>query len=194
MTKRRVISTSAADLQTIGIGGPAKILKPITLPALVGGAHGRAWLCNLPEGLRRAKVSETDDATLAYWIVEASWAHPIWHSYAIVLVHLRPLPDLRPTKFYLANATHELWVMALDPDADRAAIIEGELSGRWWLQPKNFAAQFIEATDDLALARIRAAVQRICDGRLSPDSDLIHQWVALFGDNMLRDRTVATRH
>ena len=160
-----------------------------TLPEIAA-AHGRAWRCDL-DGLRRKLgVARDGDATLVMWVIEAPWAHPFWHSYVLVLVHLRPLPDGRPTKLYFEGATHELWLHALDPGGRRQPLISGfeplgSASCRP-LTPINFAAQFIEPDDTSALGRVERAVRRVCNGTLSPDTDFIRQWMHLFGDNMIK--------
>lgn len=86
------------------------------------------------------------------------------------------------------DGTHEIWLYALDPDCKRNAAVVDGINGGSWLQPKNFAAQFIEIADELAQDRVRSAVQKVCDGRLSPDVDFMSQWAVLFGNNMLKDR------
>lgn len=184
-----VLGTGAGNVRFLsGEVGPAPVPKPVHAPPAQYGPHGKAWLCDLKAARRKHGVTPEQDATLDHWLIEAAWAHPIWHSYSLVLVHLRPLADGRKTLFYLPDATHEIWLYALDPEADREkAIADGTALGSW-LAPKNFAAQFIEITDDLARERVRAAVQKICDGKLSPDTDYTSQWAALFGDNMLKER------
>lgn len=160
-----------------------------TLPS-VAGPHGLAWTCDLDAIRNRLGVAGADDAMLALWVVEAPWAHPLWHSYLISLVHLRPLPDNRRTIFYLPDATHELIVSALDPEAAREPVILG-LANAATLQPDNFGAQFVAAADATARNVIKTTVQSICDGFLNPDTDARIQWVELFGDNMMCDRANA---
>ncbi len=183
-----VLGTGASNMRALAPGGDnVAITDPVTAQPSISGEHGKAWLCDLAFGRELKNIREEDDATLAHWIVEAPWAHPGWHSYSIVLVHLRPMADDRPTTFYLDDATHEMWVFALDPEMDRNPIILTGIVAGSWLQPKNFAAQFIEINDDLALIRIRQAVQAICDGTLSPDTDWMSAWAKLFGDNMIKE-------
>jgi hypothetical protein len=186
MSNELVISTSATDLAAIGLRGRSEVKHPIAQTPTVIGPHGQAWFVDPAVTRSRLGVAAEDGSTLAHWIIEAPWAHPIWHSYALVLVHLRPLPDGRATKLYLSLATHELWLYAMNPDCDRADIIAGARPFEAWMTPINFAAQIVEIRDDLAIDRIRSAVQAICDGTLNPDSDATRQWVALFGDAMLR--------
>jgi hypothetical protein len=186
-----VIGTGAGNMRALGGDGRAEIVDPISARPVIAGKHGKAWLCDLAEARRRLSVRDEDDGTLAHWIVEAPWAHPVWHSYSIVLVHLRPMPDGRKTLIYLDDASHELWVMACDPNKDRNGVLAGGSVDGLWLYPKNFAAQFIEITDELAQERVKRAVEAVCDGRLSPDTDFISAWAQLFGDNMLKDRRSA---
>jgi hypothetical protein len=102
----------------------------------IKGKFGRAWRADIAEAQRAANVRPEDDGSVVMWIVEAPWAHLIWHSYAVILVHLRPMPDVRPIKFYLAAATHEIWLYALDPNQPRQPMIE--FGQPKWLTPMNF--------------------------------------------------------
>lgn len=149
------------------------------------GTAGRAWTCNYAAYRDSRGVSPEDDASIGFWIVEAAWAHPVWHSYALILVHLRPLPDNRKTILYRPDATHELWIYALNPDKPRAPAVLGEQLAHF-LTPMNFAAQIAEASDTSARTRIEGAIDLIVAGELNPDTDAQRQWEALFGDAMIR--------
>ncbi len=163
-------------------------MTPVATAPHLDMPHGKAWLLDMP-AIRRRLPTGHQDAAVAVWLVEAPWAHPVWHSYSVSLIHLRPLPGLSEPTRYLALATHELIVSALDPDGDRDRLLaEGCGPHCRWLLPANFAAQMVEVSDELASARVRDAVERICRGTLSPDTDFTAQWVALFGDNMMKDR------
>lgn len=184
-----VVGTGSGNARMLGGDGVPEVKYPIKAKPDISGPHGKAWRCNLDAGRATLGANAGDDATLAHWIVEAPWAHPIWHSYSIILVHLRPVPSAKKTLFYLDGATHEIWIYALNPDADlNPAIESGVMSGKTFLSPLNFASQFIEVEDRLALDRVGAAVQAICDQKLSPDTDYRSDWIALFGDNMMKDR------
>lgn len=160
--------------------------EPVIVPPTITGTHGRAWKCDHAAFVAKHGVKPGEvDATVVNWLIEAPWAHPFWHSYTLTLVHLRPMPDARPTIFYLDGASHELWLYALDPGKPREPAIRGEAFPSW-LTPSNFAAQIVAPSDEAAAARIEGAVRRICDGTLSPDTDFIRQWMHLFGDNMIK--------
>jgi len=164
---------------------------PVAIEPDVADVHGKAWKVDLAAFRAKLDVRPEDDGTVAVWIVEAPWAHMIWHSYAVILLHLRPLPDASTTKIYLDGATHELGVYALDPDGKREPLIRGaagfgDAGAANFLTPLNFAAQFVEPSDAAASERIEKTVRAICAGKLSPDTDFIRTWMHLFGDNMIK--------
>lgn len=163
---------------------------PVNLPPDLTGLHARAWRVDIEATRRKLKRTAEQDGTVGVWIAEAPWAHPFWHSYAIVLLHLRPLPDKGAARFYLEGATHEIWVQALNADYPREPVILGT---QLWalLKPNNYSSQFISASDTTATADVEAVVQRICDGTLSPDTDCVSEWKRLFGDNMFTNRDFA---
>lgn len=131
-------------------------------------------------------ITDDKDPTLVHWVVNAPWAHPFWHSYSIVVVHLRPVEGVPEPKIFLPGATHEFWVYALNPEIDNRTLIEtGIIAPYQWLSPMNFAAQMIE-TDESAMARISAVVEEIVNGDLSPDTDFRFEWVGRFGGAMVK--------
>jgi hypothetical protein len=168
--------------------------KSISVPPIITGPRGKAWAADLAACRREALVEGRlddvrNDATVAALIIEAPFAHPVWHSYGLILIHLRPLLLPRETLFYLDNATHELVLSALDPKADREAMLTSYAAfGAARLMPDNFAAQGILKSDDDAITLIHSAIQLVVRGALSPDTDHIRDWASLFGDNMMKDR------
>lgn len=154
---------------------------PISLAPEISGPRGRAWRVDVANA---EEVFGESHAVLDIWIVEAPWAHPIWHSYMITLIHLRPMPDKRLI-LYVPNASHEMLVYALDDRAPREPLIRGTQPPRV-LVPINFGAQFANHTDEAARQRIRDAVQEICAGQLSPDTDHQRAWIDRFGQSMIR--------
>lgn len=149
---------------------------PISLPPLIAGVRGRAW--KVPPPAERG-------AWVDRWLIEAPWAHPAWHSYLLSLVSLKPIAGMGPPKMYLVDASHELVLFATDPEHPREPILT-RTSMAAVLEPANFAAQFREDDDDAASRRVARAVQMICDGQLSPDTDFLSAWCVLFGNNMVR--------
>lgn len=133
------------------------------------------------DALCKAHNWTEEHATLASWVIFAPWAHPFWHSYQLVLVHLRPMNDGRPTKMYLPDATHEMWLEAINPEW-KLNLLEHPAT----LRPTNFAAQWVESSDDSAREKIAKCVREICNGTLSPDTDFTQAWIARFNDRMIR--------
>lgn len=144
----------------------------------------RAWRLDLAAS--RAKAAghnNPDDSTVNGWIVNAPWSHPIWPNVAVLCIHLRDQPNqTQPPVKHLEGATHEIIVLALDPD--HVPEIDGERLR--FLQPSNFVGQFKTTDDDAAAAIIDTMVARICAGTLNPDTDAQTQWVGLFGDHCFK--------
>lgn len=182
------LSSDADDVRSLtGNMEPAKVLDPVAFPPAHTGLVGRYWRCNLAE--LRKLYPRDGDTSVACWIVEAPWAHPVWHSYVAVLIHLRRAPGVPDPLVYLQGATHEIWLYALAHDRPREAGIRGRESPlKFAMEPKQFAAQFIEPTDAAAVSRVEAALAEVCSGHLSPDSGHHHQleWAVRFGANMIK--------
>lgn len=151
----------------------------VTTPPTMVGTYGRAWL--LPIWPRLLKVP---NSSVCGWLFEASWAHPVWHSYVLSLIHLRDTPGLSAAHISLPGATHEFFLYALNPAFSREETIRtGPVHN---LTPANFGAQFIAADDAAAVQRMEDTVRDVISGQLNPDTDAIRQWVARFGDNMMK--------
>ena len=153
-------------------------------------ANGRAWRVDIDQVMKNTDAKPGSHAVIDWWVIEAPWAHPIWHSYSMTLVHLRPMPtnfgdDLA---IHVPGATHEMLLYALDPKGDRAKMLELGYSKESCLPllPGNFAAQLVEASDYEAAQRIEDTVKDVCDGLLSPDTDHLRDWIKRFGDGMVR--------
>lgn len=147
----------------------------LQLPHTKQGAHGKAWRIDF------ARWQEPVRAAICGWIVEAPHAHPIWHSYFLTAVHLRPMDGCQPAHIFLPGATHEIMVIALDPShtprLDRSSA---------YLTPMNFTGQWIAECDEAALAKVEASVDEILAGMLNPDTDGIRQWVERYSASNLK--------
>lgn len=190
-------ATSARMLQALSPNGPhIRHLDLVNLTPQMTGKMGRAWSLNLVAARLKYALDPSQDGTIHVWVIEAPWAHPVWHSYTLAIVHLRPLaqPAPRP-KIMLDGATHEFWLHALEPSEfggglSREKLILGGLFGRdgcpTILNPMQFGSQFIAASDADAIARVRPNVQAIIDGILSPDTDAFDDWKAIWGESLVR--------
>lgn len=156
-------------------------------PPTLTGPHGRAWLYS-PENVAAIAQGRVHSG-VAGWLVEAAWAHPVWHSYHLCVFHLRPTPKMTDPIIYLPGATHEILLAALDPEWMPTGMTDNPVPHM--LVPHNFAAQVIEPSDEAAAARLRRSVEEILTGALSPDTDFFQEWVKRWGDNMVRGRASA---
>jgi hypothetical protein len=151
---------------------------PVAAPNYIG-PQGKAWHCDLVT--IREKFLNPHDCTITAWIVYAPWAHPLWHSYLVSLIHLRSAPGIPDPLIHLPGATHELMLHACDPNfpLDITEPVH-------FLTPANFVAQFIATSDAAAIGRVEGDVRDICAGKLNPDTDALRQWIARYGDNGLK--------
>lgn len=108
------------------------------------------------------------------WIIRAEWAHPLWHSYGVLLYDLTT-PGHSDPAVYLEGATHELMIFALDPDHPAEPPLK-------FLKPANHGYQFAAATNEAAAERVVALLDEIDGGKLSPDTDYRFMWDARFTD------------
>lgn len=113
----------------------------------------------------------------AMWVVQAAWAHPLWHEYAILLVDLTT-PTAEPPVLRSPKATHEIQVWALDPEHP----FNPEDKAFHPLSPANFAYQFTADSDEAAEKRVAAIAGLIEAGKLSPDTDFRRVWDNMFAD------------
>ena len=121
----------------------------------------------------------------AGWLIEAPWAHPLWHSYYLTAMHLRHIEGMGPAHIYLEGATHEVVLFALQPDKSREPFAQGEDTAQL-LQPANFIAQWIAKDDDEARDKVFECVNDIVAGKLSPDTDFRSEWIVRFSDSNVR--------
>jgi hypothetical protein len=142
------------------------------------GTHGKAWRINLD--VWRTRYGKTG-GEICGWIIEAPWAHPMWHSYMLSAVHLRPLDGLEPAVIYLPGATHEVMLYALNPEHTPALDQFPKL-----LMPANFHGQWIEVSDEAACLKVEGCVDAVIAGQLSPDTDFTREWIRRFSDSNIK--------
>lgn len=145
------------------------------------GPFGHAWRADVGAIARRHPGGPPADLTVSAWIVQAPYAHPMWHSYSIGAVSLREVPGMRKPVINLAGATHEVFVFALNPEQRRPL----NASPRY-LTPLNFAGQWRAESDGAAARFIEETIQLVIDGHLSPDTDFRRDWIARFSASNMK--------
>lgn len=92
-------------------------------------------------------ISENEGATVKAWFLRLPGHHPFWDCYMLSIASLRDMPDVEPAKKWFAEATHEIILVALNPDYDP----HPEKRETWaMLRPINYAHQ-VAATDEAAI-------------------------------------------
>jgi hypothetical protein len=146
---------------------------------------------NIRQKILDAGFSEAEadtDGGVFSALISAPYAHPVWRDYWLMVVHLRPVVregnDL-PTIMYLPDATHEMWLYALDPDFTLEQ--HDKMARPRVLLPMNFAAQLVRPSDEAVIEEMRELAKEIEDGRMNPDTDNARAWRQRFGDNMVKE-------
>lgn len=140
------------------------------------GPYGKAWRVELPPDTPNIRE------TVATWLLEAPFAHPLWHYHYLGAIRLRDVPGLPPPKRYFHGATHELSVFALNPEHQPYNVRKFLRIARNFglasviLTPSDVSLQF-EATDVEVAKLSVASAWAVTQGRLIPDSDGRYSWL-----------------
>lgn len=90
----------------------ASIAEPPTFAGPLGSAA--AWRVRLAELGRRPTPDQ--DATVDCFIVRAPGCHVFWTHWMLSVIHLRPIAGVPPAVLRVDGATHELQILALNPE------------------------------------------------------------------------------
>lgn len=127
----------------------------------------------------RANYAASNPAALDGWIITADCWHPLWSQYLLSLVTLADIEGAPPANKQRAHFTHELTVLALDPDHGPYTADTYSTDSLRYLTPVNIAEQFT-ATDDQARHITDLCARAVVDGRLTPETgdapDHIRAW------------------
>ena len=149
----------------------------ITTPPDFSGPFGKAWRIALAPIGQRSKPDF--DATLDLFLVQRSGAHVCWDHWLVSIVHLRPMAGVRPARINLEGATHELMIVALDPEQPLPGLDSTAPGWRSaWLTPIDVMEQFACPDDAMAHHFLELSIQAIVNGFLSPDQDDRARWKA----------------
>jgi hypothetical protein len=131
------------------------------------GPHGTAEAVPVPDVPQAAE-------TVCTWLLTAPLAHPLWSQYLLCVVRLRDgIPGFPPPKRDFDGATHELIVVALNPEhgPQTAARMAGyfRAGGLPYLTPHNIVHQ-VEATDEEAARLAEMSALAVVNGWLTPET------------------------
>jgi hypothetical protein len=148
------------------------------------GRYGRAHLLAFPDTLEAAE-------TVCSWLLTAPHAHPLWAQYHLGTVRLRDLEGWPPPRRQFPGATHELTVVALNPEygpytaENMRRFWDGEMAGRMpYLTPVNIAHQ-IEASDEEARMLALYSAWGVTAGAVWPETADAPQRIRAEWDSVL---------
>lgn len=122
-------------------------------------------------------IDET--ATIGSWFLHCPGQSPAWDHYVISVVHLREIPgQTRAATITLPHATHQMFIVALDPGALPTA---DDLTSWRFLHPINLAEQFQVFGDIAAIHLLEASVDAVLAGMLwaePPLSGQVEPWAS----------------
>jgi hypothetical protein len=118
------------------------------------------------------------------WLLHVRGAHPLWCYWMLAVIHLRPIASVRPPHVRFEGATHELMVVALDPNVplpDLDAVGRGDASFQV-LTPIDVCEQFAVQDDAQASQLCEMAVGVCVNGQASPDQDWRRWWTGAIAE------------
>jgi hypothetical protein len=109
-------------------------------------------------------------ATIATWFLDCPGQSPAWRHYLLSVVHLRPIEgQSHEPVFQFPGATHEVMVVALDPDRKPSPAD----SETWFhLTPVNVAQQLVLEDDEQAKELLHLAARAVVSGILPAEPAL----------------------
>lgn len=107
-------------------------------------------------------------ATIDFWIITGPHWSPAWTQYMVGLVTLADVDGIDPARLQRPGVTHELLVVALNPDHGPYNADTVRANQIHTLRPVNLCEQFT-ATDDQARNLTSLCVKACVDGVLSPE-------------------------
>jgi hypothetical protein len=134
------------------------------LPDVATGPYGTARRIP-PANYRAHKPAGVDG-----WIITAPYWHPFWSQYMLAVVSLADIPGQPDAVRHYPDATHELHVVALNPDhGPYDAALIGPPGTIHFLTPVNVVEQ-ITTTHDQARRLTELCARAVVDGLLTPET------------------------
>lgn len=135
---------------------------------------GQAWRLRLLPIGERGRPDK--DATVGVFLVQAPYAHPIWSYWVVSIIHLRDIVGVKKAHLQFPEATHELAIVALNPEEQLPSL---DITVNWKihrLTPTDVIEQFKVSNDAIADQILELSIMRIIDGTISPDEDWRAVW------------------
>jgi hypothetical protein len=111
-------------------------------------------------------------ATISLWFLECPGQTPFWDKFILAIIHLRPIKAVRAAHVSVPHATHEVLLVALDPDSDPRA----DDPDSWHhLLPVNVVEQIELPDDEAAAVLLGQCAAAVLDGHLWAEPPLSGQ-------------------
>lgn len=111
-------------------------------------------------------------ATVAMWFLDCPGQSPAWRHYNLTIIHLRPIPGVKPAHISRPGASHEVMLVALDPDKHPVA----HDAATWgFLRPLNYVGQLHVRSDDEAKEVLDTLAHGVAHGTLWAEPPLSGQ-------------------
>lgn len=110
--------------------------------------------------------------TVAGWFLQCPGQSPAWQHYGLAIMHLRPIEGVKPAIIIRLGATHEVMLVAYDPEQR-----PNPEDPRTWspLRPFNFVGQLTLPSDGEAKKIIGILAKAVADGFLWAEPPLSGQ-------------------
>ena len=106
---------------------------------------------------------------MSCWFLECPGQSPAWSHYTMNVIHLRDIDGVPPAHIRVLGATHELILIALDPDRHPKVL---KLSSWRPLRPLNVQEQIRLPDDRSAREMAEKAAQAVVNGLLPAEPPL----------------------
>lgn len=108
-------------------------------------------------------------ATLGLWFLTCPGQSPGWENYVLSVIHLRPIDGVPPAHIRVAGATHEVMVVAIDPEYSP---VPTDPSSWHFLWPLNVEEQVHLPNDQAAKQLIEDSARAVTIGVLPAEPGL----------------------
>lgn len=134
-------------------------------PPDIAGRRAKVWLVT-PTPACAAK----SQACLETWLVHYPGIHPFWSWWAVSVCSLADMPGLPPAQIRLDGASHEVIIVALNPEAGEPNV-DDQFDALPWMSPPELCHQVKRLTDDQARRLVGQLCRAFADGVSAPDGD-----------------------
>ena len=127
------------------------------------------------------EMLEKNEFTIGMWLITSKDFHPFWNQWAVVCSTLAGECRGELAKKMDDSVTHEIVVMAIDPEFPVTFDwVEGG-GGLHFLMPPDQVIQVTAENDAAARKLIEIPITMLENGQLSPDSDYRKAWEIALG-------------